>query len=77
MRDVDMQPCRKECPGRSAICKVTCPKWQKWEAQKRIKYKEHLDQSLAVPDLNRIRIGSWRSKRKLHKSKWNLGGGND
>ena len=31
-------PCRKDCPGRSAVCKASCEKWAAWEAIKREEY---------------------------------------
>lgn len=37
MRD---QPCKKDCPRRSAWCGATCPDWQKYVKERDAEYEE-------------------------------------
>ena len=36
---VDEQPCRIDCPDRTAECKVKCEKWAAFTAKKQEEYK--------------------------------------
>lgn len=36
--NVGNQPCHKDCPERTWDCKLTCPKWAKYEAWKQEEY---------------------------------------
>nr|DAP48210.1 MAG TPA: hypothetical protein [Caudoviricetes sp.] len=36
------QPCAKDCPDRSAECRLTCPKWAEYTAERAKDYEQRL-----------------------------------
>ena len=66
------QPCKKDCPDRTAECKKTCPKWKEYEPLLREFYKlraEAYDQEYILNEIERDRIRKiaqgkmWKSRR--------------
>lgn len=41
--NVGRQPCAKDCPDRAWDCKITCPKWAEYEAEKQEIYAARLE----------------------------------
>ena len=37
---MDKQPCKRDCPKRSATCHCTCEDWAEWEKSKNKRYLE-------------------------------------
>jgi hypothetical protein len=37
------QPCKRDCPERTAECKKTCPKWLRYWAVKQEEYKRRAE----------------------------------
>ena len=33
-------PCKQDCPNRSAECRLTCPDWEKYTAERDADYKK-------------------------------------
>lgn len=43
------QPCRKDCPRRTAFCKRSCPEWREWETIERpARYAKAEEERLAA-----------------------------
>lgn len=45
--------CPRECPRRSAECRLTCPEWKEFEAQKQAEYAARAVAYHAYPDSQR------------------------
>ena len=64
-----IQPCRQDCPDRSATCHSTCEKWAAFEAAKKADYEQRAkrwkDESYFCENSAKIK------KRKYKKTgKW-------
>ena len=66
--EVMEQPCRKDCPKRSATCHATCEDWQKFEAWKFANYAERAATRSAEDAFfdakERIKLKNYRKKGK-------------
>ena len=66
------QPCKQDCPRRSAECRKTCPDWVTYEAAKRKEYTARQDESMIreamyKADRRRTKVGCYLgSERKRH-----------
>ena len=59
------QPCKQDCPGRSAECKCSCEKWAEFEARKQEDYERRRKQGQHTYDLNSLEIQRYK-KGKRH-----------
>lgn len=64
-----VQPCKQDCPLRSATCHSTCPEWAKWEQFKKELYaqreKENVIRNYACESSDRVK------RKNFHKhGKW-------
>lgn len=62
--EVMKQPCKPDCPERSAVCHSVCPKWAIFERWKQAEYKRRA----AVRGVDEVYFdGKERSKMKNYK----------
>lgn len=45
-----MQPCAKDCPDRSAECRLTCTKWAEYTAEREKVYQKRLAKLMGKED---------------------------
>lgn len=61
------QPCKQDCPNRSAECRRTCIEWAKFEFRKRIEYERRLklgEETSAQHDMDVRRFNRFRRMNK-------------
>lgn len=62
------QPCEKDCSGRTAECKRTCPRWAEYEAKMQIEYADREQKFKLADDL--LECAKRRGKRKTGVNSW-------
>ena len=63
-----VQPCEKDCPGRSADCHSHCKRWAAWEHYKKELYSQretdNLIRNYACESSERIKRKSFNKRKK-------------
>lgn len=66
------QPCRKDCPERSADCHAVCEKYREFERARNAEYdkrKAQIETESAMYDsIDRIRMRNYRRNREWRRS---------
>jgi hypothetical protein len=58
------QPCERDCPDRSMMCKYSCSKWAEFEAWKEQEYKRRRERGQASNDANAVELKRLERIRK-------------